>query len=399
MVRSTARLSVLLALMVYLPAFGQEAGSTAIPFPGGAVPPITITVPGGYLLEVPNITAPVTGAPLIIIGAPPAGAPFQHVVIDLNGYALDNTANPGFPVIVYPGGAPAEIVIKNGTIIGGSDGIAVTGGATKVVIENVRIAGGTANGIHLTSPANLIIRHNVISGAAGGGAGILIDAPVAAVARHGTIEENLISGTINGIVVTGGGAVLRSSLIIQKNQLNQITSGPFPAAISLFNAEPCLVSENTIEGVSGAVGGASGIFGSDVEGCKFVNNVMSDVSGNGIWLTGPAGIPSQDNLLIHNIVRGAGLDGILIGGGGGGARNDIEGNLLHINGVGGVGFGLHFLLGAVGNRIGRNSATGNAGGPAPCAVAGNADYCDENGPIGAVTFSFGDNMMPGPATF
>src|SRR3989454_8571420 len=88
MVRPTARLSVLLALMVYLPAFGQEAGSTAIPFPGGAVPPITITVPGGYLLEVPNITAPVTGAPLIIIGAPPAGAPFQHVVIDLNGYAL-----------------------------------------------------------------------------------------------------------------------------------------------------------------------------------------------------------------------------------------------------------------------------------------------------------------------
>src|SRR5262249_1952352 len=128
------------------------------------------------------------GGALIVIAMPLPAAPGQHVEIDLGGWVVSNAANPGAPVITFLGPAPAEVVVRNGTLIGGSDGILAGGGARKVVVEDVQVGNAVMSGIHLSGPENFIIRRCVISTITGG-PGILVDNPGAPTGWQGTIED------------------------------------------------------------------------------------------------------------------------------------------------------------------------------------------------------------------
>jgi len=379
MARLVAIIAVVLSLVSASQALADE-GRTLLPFlpPGGG--PIPITIPGRYLLTANIINAAIPGpTPIIAVALPSPPTNGQVVDIDLGGFVLNNTASPGFPVITVTGGPLSEIHIRNGSLAGGLEGISVLVPIRKVVIEDVQVGNTVGAGIHLTNPANFAIRRAAVFAA--GGPGIQIDSGIAPVLKQGVIEDSLINGTVSGIAVFNA-----NGLILRGNQVRSITPGLFPGAIFLSVVEPCLVSENTIEGVTGT----NGISAVDAEGCKFVENVISDTGMDGIVLDAA----SSDNLLLHNIVRGAFGDGIHIFG----VRNSIEGNIMGNNGrVTGVGYGLHFGVGSARNRFGRNGAADNPGGA--CAVLVNSDYCDETGPLGANNFSFGDNMMPGPAKF
>ena len=91
LIRSLAPLLVLVAI----PAMATD-GQTPIPFTSPIVTPITITTPGSYVVT--QNLVPTGPGPIISI-ALPAASLVDDVQIDLNGMVLDNTLNPGFPVI------------------------------------------------------------------------------------------------------------------------------------------------------------------------------------------------------------------------------------------------------------------------------------------------------------
>jgi parallel beta-helix repeat protein len=362
-----------LILSVGLPALAAE----------GRIPiyqyPTVITQPGKYIVT-RNIDG--MGGPQPIIDVQ-----VGNVDIDLNGFSLYSWGAPA-PIIYTFGGVP--LTIRNGTIMGGTNGIEVWTGADelpsyKVVIEDVNIMNSETYGIFLVGISDFALRRNNV--AFTGDVAIMIDGSNAMGWRvMGTIEHNRIVECHGGITVRYG-----SSVATLNNRLEEITNiAPPPAmgAIIYDYSEGGLISENTIEDMHGD-GGA--IYLGDSSGCKIYNNVVRRGGDNGgaagIWLAGF----SDDNLVLNNVVSQSWTDGVFVEG----SRNHIDRNVMNNNGVSGQGHGLHLSAIWAGdyNTFGRNTARGNPGGP--CAFAGGlypptTDFCDE----GLINSSFNDNYMP-----
>ncbi len=383
MYRNTVRaLPVLLALAV-LPALASE-GRTPIPFTDPYVTPQPITTPGSYVVT-RNLAPAALGGPIITIDCtapdflPATGA----VTIDLNGFTLDQTADPTIPVIEVISTPLCEVLIRNGEILGGATAIAVPAGARKVLIEDVEIKDTASVAIFLFDPETFVIRRNVV--VAAGGPGIVV---AGGLVKSGTIEENIIQKCVDmGISVEAA-----SGVEISNNRIHEIFGAAFPfgAGIFLFDTHACLVSENLIEEVFG-VGLPESGQGLRLEDstCKLYNNVINSVDGDGIFLDAGTG----NCLVLDNNVSESGRDGIHVEG----FQNHIDRNLFNDNGFAFGGFGIHFVPPSFANRSGRNSAVGNAG-PAPlcvtATVGGFPDYCDDVAPPGFVNVSFGDNLVP-----
>jgi hypothetical protein len=380
-----------LLVLVAIPAMAQN-GQIPIPFAAPVVTPIVITAPGSYVVT--RNLVPTGPGPIISIALPVAST-VDDVQIDLNGMVLDNTLNPGSPVItiVVAAGGGEEVTIRNGTLVGGSAGIEAIGPARKLVVEDVKISDftGLANpgGIHTLDVFNTVVRRCVIVDAAAGGGGtpaaIFLDGGIP---RQATIEDNLIQNTFDGIDALPGMAGIE----ISNNRIRDILGGgPFGAAINLDGAESCLISQNTISGVFGPAP-AAGIRLNFSKACKVVNNLVSLVTADhGIHL-GPG---TDGTLVLDNVVGGSGGDGLRIEG----SANQIERNTL----TGNVGFGLR-IFGAApfDNHLGRNAAALNLGGGPPCPPPGfwSVDFCEDPSVLfPPLTFgpnwSFGDNLMSG----
>lgn len=384
-----------LALLIVVACWSTAAlaqGQTPIPF-GPVGTPITITAPGSYIVT-RNL---VSTGPGPIINVAVAGAP-GDVQIDLNGFVLNNSANAIDPVVRVTVAGPIarhEVTIRNGTLYGGSAGIEVAGPARKLVVEDVKISdftsAGPIGGITLTDAQNFAIRRTVImDGPAGPGIFVGAGFP-----RQGTIEDNIIRRTQDGIDVIPG----TFGVAITNNRLLEILpGGMFGAAINIDGGMSCLIAQNTVVGLPGVV---AGIQLRGTGGCKIYNNVVSLVT-TGIVLVGGA----DDSLVLDNVVQRVCGDGLFIDT----ARNHVEGNVLNANGGCGPpgGFGLHFGPGSLDNTYGRNTARGNAGGPCafvppvePCAFMGGGggsfppEFCNES-PAGIGNTSNCDNLMPGP---
>jgi parallel beta-helix repeat protein len=394
MYRWLIRLFVPMLVLVAIPAMAVD-GQIPIPFASPIATPITITTPGSYVVT--QNLVPTGPGPIIIIAVP--GIP-GDVQIDLNGFVLDNTPNAVDPVIQVIIGAASEVTVRNGALTGGSAGIEAFGPGRKLVVEDVKISDFTAlgppAGIYMLDVFNFAIRRNVIvdTAAAPGGPAIWIDGGIP---RQGTIEDNLIRRTADGII----SLPLAASIEISNNRLIEILpGGPFGAAINLDGAESCLIAQNTFHG--GFLGPVTGINLNFSQGCKIYNNTVVNMGNNGISLFGG----SDGNLVLDNVVRSSGADGIFVDG----AFNHVEGNVLTGNGAAGVaGFGLHFGPGSFDNTYGRNTSRGNIGaGPCafvapvePCAAIGGGgssfppEFCNESlGFFGNTSFC--DNLMPGP---
>jgi parallel beta-helix repeat protein len=371
-----------LALLA-LPALAGD-GQTPIPFTDPYVSPQTIRTPGSYVVT-RNLAPAALAGPIIRIDctAPTFTPPAAAVVIDLNGFTLDQTVDATIPVIEVIPTPSCEVLIRNGEVLGGSAGIAVPAGSRMVRIEDVQIKDPSGEGIFLFDPEKFLIRRNVIIGA--GGPGIVVAGGIPS--KSGTIEDNIVQQCGDmGIRVE-----LASSVEISNNRVDEIfgvAGPPFGVGILLSDTQACLLTQNTIEEIFGTGVPNSGQ-GIRLENstCKLYNNVIADVDGDGIYLD----LGTDDCLVLDNAVSDAGRDGIYVEG----SQNHIDRNVFNSNGFVFGGFGMHFLPGSFSNRSGRNSAVGNAG--AVCVfptVGGFPDYCDDTAPPGAINVSFGDNLVP-----
>lgn len=358
----------LLAALAFLIGFG----GVPVAAHDGMVPvfePLLIGASGKYHLTA-NITAP---GPVIGIAAP-------DVDLDLNGFTITETTGGAPAIAVFPGGAD-HVVVHNGTLAGGSEGIDVPVGPPslrKIVLEDLKIHDQTGAGIHLGEVGSAVIRRCEISSA--GTDGILWDGGIPD--KTGTIENNVIRDCPRGIFIGGCTSVAILS--------NRIEGEPPPGSgngIELAGCSACLLVDNTI-----AQAGADGIFFRNVQKSKIYDNVIRLANCNGIHLD-PA---TRDVLVLNNVVAGNGFlagacpagqpagDGILCEG----DFNFFERNLINSN----ARFGLH-LSGAgsapanpglsCGNQYGGNQTVANTGPPAgPCGatapVALIPDFCNNN---------------------
>ena len=390
MTRKFLSLSALVLCLAAVPAMAQN-GRIQIPFASPVVTPIVITAPGSYVVT--RNLLPTGPGPIINVAVPlfPGG----DVTLDLNGMLLDNSPNPIDPVILVSFLGSSEVTIRNGALVGGTSGIDATGPGIpgrKLVIEDVKVSdftsiGGTIAGIEVVDVTDLVIRRCVIMDGPGG-PGIFYHGGLP---RQATIVDNHIQRTADGIDTIP----FVNTLEISNNRINDIfPGGVFGAAINLDGASSCIVSQNTINFVAGAVPPFDGTWirlGAGSEGCKVYNNTIVGAAGHGIHLPGG----SDGNLLLNNVIRRCGGDGMFIEG--------SENHLVENTSTANAGFGLRLGVLSFDNHLRRNMAVGNGGGPsAVCPVPmafWSPDFCD--GPnlvfpmLTGPNWTFGDNMMPG----
>ena len=356
--------ALILAVVTY-PAIAAE-GRIPIPFTSPPATPINITSPGKYILTRP---LKATAAGPVINIAVGVGVGASEVDIDLNGFTLDASASGAACIrgSSLPG-STAEISIRNGAIQGGVNGIQLVGapGAPlrKVVIEGVRIGGTTSNAVQISDAQNFLLRDIILIdagvGAAGPAAGILVGVGGGGLALQGSIENNLIRNTKDGISVLGAAAT-PVTVALLNNRLESIAAGGTTGdAIHLENDLGCLVSENTIREVLGG----NGIRLVNTSGTKLFDNVVNRASASGIFVDAASG----DNLVWRNVVQQAASSGLYVAG----KRNQIDANLLNLNGR---GLTLDLAAGAVQNVYRENTARGNTGAaPCPGGLC-SADFC------------------------
>jgi parallel beta-helix repeat protein len=344
-----------------------DDGATPIPFVDPYSTPHILTSAGHYVVT-RNLQPSAGAFSSIIVVDCPAMVPIPAVTIDLNGMVLDNTGGPD-AVIVIVGDPFCEVVIRNGELIGGMQGIRNDPPLRKLVVEDVEIKQSALEGIFALDVENFALRRNAIIETGGHGIYMAGGAP-----KTGIIEDNILRRVSRGIRVE-----IAQAVEISNNRVRELIPGPVGSVgISLSDVGSCLVTQNNVAEVPAPNG--NGIEILDRSHCKIYNNTVNLVDGHGIFIDSF----SDDNLLLDNTVREASFDGIHIESRG----NQVQRNLTNSNG----GIGLYFNgPGAFLISVGRNYADLNGlAGPPPCAPL-FPDFCDD-------TFSFisqGDNVALG----
>lgn len=358
--------SFVLALCA-IPALADE-GRIPIPFSSPGFPPIVIVQPGKYILT-RNLKATAAGSCIqVSIPAPTPG----DVDIDLNGFIVDQSTNPGSPAITVSAGPTREVTIHDGVIQAGARGIEVLGGpgisTRKVVLERLRISNTGGDAVILVEVLNAVVRDSVIQDCGGNG----VNVQGATTPRQTRVERNLIRNCTTGGILIGG---TNPQAVVANNQIALI---PGPVGIDIQNGTGCLISENTVREVVGPGGACIRLI--NTIGSKFFDNVVNRCAGNG-FLVDPT---SNDNLFWKNVVTQAGAAaGLNIFG----DRNAVDGNVLNLN----TGRGLIFQPGADNNIYRQNTARGNTGAGACAGPCGpGTDFC--NGGVG--NSSNNDNWLP-----
>jgi nitrous oxidase accessory protein NosD len=328
--------------------------------------PTTIAAPGKYVVT-RNLTNAAAAGAVITVNAP-------DVDIDINGFVLDNTANPG--MVVIGGGAAGSLTLRDGTLIGGFRGVQVIGG-DKVTIEDLKINNAQDCGIYLQQVEALALRRNLIVRAARDG--IRLNS-VPGFAYEGVIEGNIIKNSGTG--ASGGTGIIAydaSSLAILDNRIENIGAPAEPPpgvgdGIYLERVSGSLLAGNTIQHVARTGIELFALAIGDTVGNKLLDNVVKGAGFDGISLTQFC----DDNLIAGNVSTNNVFDGLKIGG----DWNYIAGNHMTSNLISGGSWGLVFLATADGNTFCQNTARNNTG-----------DFADFGGGVFPNT-SFGDNMMP-----
>lgn len=362
--------SIGLVLLVALPALAAE-GRTPIWLPG-----TSITNDGRYVVTRNLIGG--SGVPIIDIRA-------DRVDLDLNGFTLDGAGAD--TAIVISGLQPAEIVIRDGLIVGCPRAIERPAGlpvASTIVIEDLQIRDAPNTAIYLYDVENPVVRRvNLTNSADAVGNGIEIDGP--AVFKNGIIEHNTIRSFFHAIRV-----VRASAFAIRHNRIET----PFGHGITVDRCVGCLIEKNTISDADND----GIILWEQSNGCKIYNNVVHRGEVHGIHI----GEDCFDNFVLDNVIRESGWGGAPQPGSGGGDglfveghRNHIERNTVNYNDRCGI------LLQGADNTFGRNLARGNdPGGIGWCApLCGFGLFPPDSCDAGPGNTSFGDNLIPGPPIF
>lgn len=127
-------------------ANGSGDGRIAIP---GGTSVVTISQPGSYVLT-GNITVPLIKG--IIIAA-------SDVTLDLNGFTVSSAQiGPGASLSISAN--QTDIVVRNGTFKGNTNGVDISSGVNRLILEDLRFTGVDMNGVRTvgTSSRNITIR-------------------------------------------------------------------------------------------------------------------------------------------------------------------------------------------------------------------------------------------------
>jgi len=349
--RTVANVSVLSCVLVCASSVALAAeGRTPIYAPG-----TVITSSGKYIL-----TRSLSG-PGIQINA-------SVVDLDLNGFEVE--ANGGVAIQV----AANEVRIHNGTLTNAS--VAIDGGVTRAVIEDLRITTATIAGIRLNSVNNFMIRRVLIT-STGDGIRIINGSP-----SHGRIEScQLAGGSGRGISIDGA-----SSSSIVDNNVTYFTD----EGIYVGSCDACLVSRNTVT----QSGGLGAIYLSGVgRGVALTGNTATANRSHGMHIaTGARSTVVENNVLTENGSGPGGGDGLRFEG----STGKVVGNTMDANN----GVGLNFTSTSYWVAYGRNSARNNSGtGTTPPCTGTPTLVYPESCNNGSSNTTFGDNLIPGPPLF
>lgn len=351
-------LAVFTIVLAAGPALAAE-GRTPVFAPG----PIAAT--GKYILTRDIVGTGVGPAIDITVG---------DVDLDLNGFTVSN-AGGGGPAILVSVPVARQVTIHDGTLSDSGGGIDAPAGGEKIVIEDVKIQGSSAFGIHIFDIQSIAIRRAVITAPAGDG--ILIDGGAL---HSATISDCIVrnAGAVGIVFSTGSAAILDNRV-----------AGSSGNGISLLNSSGSLLSENTVVGS----GGVAGIFVRAAKGNKLFDNVVRESATHGIYIAPDA----VDNLILNNVAAGNGTGGAGHGLFVEGDQNLVERNTLNSN----AGGGLLFSAAGCGNTFGRNMARANAGAGLPACAGAPALFPPNscNACAAPANSTFGDNLIPGPPVF
>ena len=344
-------LGVAVCLLVPVASWAAE-GRIPVYAPG-----TVITSPGKYIVT-RNLTQ-IAGPAVITIAA-------QNVELDLNGFLLEHDGG-GTGILVND---PSDVLIRNGSIQGVSVGIdAQSLAAERLVVEDVRIYVSNTAGIRVANVNNVIVRRVLIHRSFGDGIRITGNDTT------GEISDSQIKAVGDqAIELLGGG-----SFALLRNKIN----GSTQEGIRVDGCRGCRIESNSVT----HGGGAAGInLTSMLEG-SVTNNSSAQSTNVGIRV----GTACESVLVRGNVASGSGSHGLLVEG----AYLKIEDNVLTNNG----GYGLRFASSSNRCTFGRNMARNNFGaGGGPCAgppALFPPDSCND----GIINFTFGDNLIPGPALF
>lgn len=171
-------------------ANGSGDGRIAIP---GGTNVVTITQPGSYVLMGDIAVALIKG---IVISA-------SNVTLDLNGYTVSATNfGPGASLGISSN--QSDIVVRNGTFRGNTNGVDISAGVNRLVLEDLRFSGVSTNGIRTvgTTCRNITIRRCIFEDFGSGANGILLAGACLRVEECTLARFN--SSSSDGIVIDTG---------------------------------------------------------------------------------------------------------------------------------------------------------------------------------------------------
>jgi len=310
---------------------------------------------GMYILT-RNVTAAL-GAPVIEL-LPGVG----QVDIDLNGLTLT-----GLDDDVIRGNDIGSLTVRNGTLLGGLEGIHIQD-AREVVVEDVKVRNPASTGITLYSVRAYALRRNIITAETEIGAGIAVDNYGFIDRGVGSIEDNLVQW----IWGTGISVFMGRNVDVTGNRVENASYG-----IDVQSCYACQIVDNTVSFVryDGIVVG--------INGGKVTDNAVYYSQGDGIVLVSSYATLVRGNASTSNLRNGLRVRS---------DANQIEQNVLCDNGESGI----WFESAATDNTFGRNTVRRNSALPGPCVFNPPSclapDVCND----GINNSSFGDNMGPIP---
>ena len=342
----------LLACSLALPSLADE----------GRIPvhtaPTVISESGKYILT--RNLLPVPGDPAIEITAP-------VVDLDLNGFLVDTTGmnQPAIHI-----SAVSDVVIRDGSLVGGGIETAFSGGANRIVIEDVQIRDSYGDGMALQEVVHVELRRNAVLTAQGQG---MYVTGVAGGSFTGIIEDNVVrEAGANGMRLSLG-----RNLSVRGNQLENTGTVAATPGLYLSNCAACKIDDNTLLSINGM-----GIRMNGGTSDTFNGNVIKDAKDHGFYADSNV---FHLSLVDNHIHRSTG-DAILLDGA---DYAVLRNNDMIFN----TGVGLNIRPGSAATVYYGNVARANCngGGPVcPCNPVNVTDFCDE----GAGSTDGGGNFMP-----
>lgn len=224
----------------------------AVHTPGVSGFQYAITQSGSYYLTT-NIVG-VSGDTGIYIGT-------SNVTLDLNGFSV--LGSSGTVYAIYLGTNNSDIIIRNGSVSGWINNVAVYDYAQRVTLEDLHVTGNVSG---LYCPNSTLIRNCVVSDNALGGITIGNDCTVS----DCLVESNGYVGI--GLLLPGGGNVVSGNNVCGNNSNQTVNAG----GIKIGNPN------NRIEGnhVTNTGMGGYGIYATTTNNIIIRNTVEGNVDNN-----------------------------------------------------------------------------------------------------------------------